>query len=275
MRLDFTMERYRDLCEAIVQSGYTPMTVRGYLEAETLPARLAVVRHDVDSAPRQEPKIARIENGFGIKATYYFRHRHSIFRPEVMRSLAGMGHEVGYHYEAMDKGKGDSRKAIEIFGRELAAFREVVEIKTISMHGNPLTQWDNRDLWRDHDFRSFGLAGEAYLSFDRSRIGYLSDTGRTWGPRFKVKDWLPPRPGSTDPPYAVPRIDSTDDLIEMLRSRQCDHLYLNTHAGRWADGPLDWTRHYAEDQAVRLVKRALALRRRTGGKTGRTGREGL
>lgn len=262
MRLDFTIGRYQELCEAIVQSGYTPMTVRGYLEADRLPARLAVIRHDVDSTPRQEPKIARIEQGCGIRATYYFRHRRGIFRPDIMRLIAGMGHEVGYHYEAMDKGKGDSRKAIEIFGRELADFREVVEVRTISMHGNPLTRWDNRDLWRDHDPASFGLSGEAYLSFDRSRIGYLSDTGRTWGPRFKVKDWLPPRPGSTDPAYPVPPVDSTDDLIALLRGQQADHLYLNTHAARWADGPPGWARHYAEDQAVRLVKRLVALARR-------------
>ena len=268
MRLDFTMERYGDLCRAIVESGYTPMTVRAYLEADPLPERLAVVRHDVDSTPRQEPTIAGIETGFGIRATYYFRHRPGIFRPDVMRRLADMGHEVGYHYEAMDKGRGDPAKAIEIFRRELADFREVVEIGTISMHGNPLTRWDNRDLWRAHDFQSFGLVGEAYLSFDRSRIGYLSDTGRTWGPEFKVKDWLPPKPGSTEPPYPVPRVSSTDDVIALLRSRQCAHLYLNTHAGRWADSRLDWARDYAMDQAVRLVKRALALRRRLSGRRG-------
>ncbi len=268
MRLDFTMDRYRELCQAILESGYTPMTVRAYLEAGTLPARLAVVRHDVDSTPRQEPTIAEIESSLGIRATYYFRHRRGIFRPDVMQSLAGLGHEVGYHYEAMDKGRGDSARAIEIFARELADFREVVEVKTISMHGNPLTRWDNRDLWRDHDFASFGLVGEAYLSFDRSRIGYLSDTGRTWGPRFKVKDWLPPRPGSHDPPYPVPPVDSTDDLMALLRSGQCDHLYLNTHAGRWADGLADWTKDYAFDQAVRLVKSVLALTRRPGGTRG-------
>lgn len=268
MRLDFTMERYGDLCRAIVQSGYTPLTVRAYLEAELLPARLAVVRHDVDSKPRQEPKIAGIEAGFGIRATYYFRHRPGIFRPEVMRRLAEMGHEVGYHYEAMDKARGDAAKAIDIFRRELADFRKVAEVRTISMHGNPLTRWDNRDLWHDHDFKTFGLAGEAYLSFDRSLIGYLSDTGRTWGPEFKVKDWLPPKPGSTSPPYPVPRVRSTDDLIALLRSRQCAHLYLNTHAGRWADGRLDWAGDYAFDQAVRLVKRALAAKRRLTGKGG-------
>jgi hypothetical protein len=268
MRLDFTMDRYRDLCESIVRSGYTPMTVRDYVEADRLPSSLAVVRHDVDVTPRHEQKIARIEIDFGIRATYYFRCKRGVFRPDVMREIADMGHEIGYHYEVVDKAKGHSQKALEIFGSELAAFREVAEIKTISMHGNPLTQWDNRDLWRDHDFKDFGISGEAYLSFDRSKIAYLSDTGRTWGPEFKTKDWLPPKPGSNEPPYAVPKVRTTDDLIEMMRKHQCDRLYFNTHAGRWADGSFDWIRQSIEDQAVNLVKRVLALRRRTGRNTG-------
>jgi hypothetical protein len=267
MRFDFTLDRYKDLCEAVVQSGYAPMTVREYLETPTLPSRLVVMRHDVDVTPTREPKTAQIEHGFGIRATYYFRHKRGIFHPDVMRQIAGMGHEVGYHYEVLDKAKGDSAKAARIFGDELAAFREVVEIKTISMHGNPLTRWDNRDVWRDHDFKSFGLSGEAYLSFDSSSIAYLSDTGRGWGPEFKVKDWLPPKPGSEEPPYPVPRVRTTDDLIGVIRKNQCDHMYINTHAGRWADGSFDWLTKSIEDQAVNLVKRVLALKRRASRKT--------
>lgn len=267
MRPDFTMDRYRDLCEAIVESEYVPMTVRDYLETKRLPPRLAVVRHDVDVTPRHERKVAQIESNLSIRATYYFRYKRGVFRPDVMRQIADMGHEIGYHYEVMDKARGDSQKALEIFASELTSFRDVVEVETISMHGNPLTRWDNRDLWRSHSFTDFGISGEAYLSFDRSEIAYLSDTGRTWGPEFKVKDWLPPKPGSNGPPYAVPRIHTTDGLIEMVRSHQCDRLYLNTHAGRWADGTFDWTRQFIEDQIVNLVKRALALKRRIGRNT--------
>lgn len=267
MSLDFTLGKYTDLCEAIAFSGYVPMTVRDYLEARELPSRLVVMRHDVDVVPKNEPKMALIENDFGIRATYYFRYKRGVFEPDVMRQIAAMGHEIGYHYETLDKARGDSQKALEIFASELTSFRDVVEVETISMHGNPLTRWDNRDLWRSHSFKDFGISGEAYLSFDRSKIAYLSDTGRTWGPEFKMKDWLPPKPGSNEPPCAVPRIRTTDDLIAMVRSHRCDRLYLNTHAGRWADGTFDWTGQFIEDQLVNLVKRALALKRRIGGNT--------
>jgi hypothetical protein len=263
MSLDFTIEKYTDLCEAIALSDYTPMTVRAYLETRDLPSRLVVVRHDVDTRPKNERRIALIESDFEISATYYFRYKGSVFQPDVMRDLAGMGHEIGYHYETLDRAKGNHDKAFQLFQRELATFREVVDIKTISMHGNPLTKWDNRDLWRKHDFRGLGIMGEAYLSF--KNIVYLSDTGRTWSPRYKVKDMLPSN-ADAQGQAMTPQVHSTDDVIKLIEARQCHHLYLNTHAGRWGTGTLDWAVSLAQDSAVNIVKQGIALRAFVNGK---------
>jgi hypothetical protein len=141
------------------------MTVRAYLERQDMPSKLAVMRHDVDVRPKNEPKMALVESDFGIRATYYFRYKVGVFQPDVIGKIAAMGHEIGYHYEALDKAKGNFEKALDVLKCELDAFNEVVGIKTVSMHGNPLTRWDNRDLWREHDLRDYGVLGEAYLSF--------------------------------------------------------------------------------------------------------------
>ena len=261
MSFDFTIEKYRDLCEAIASSDYTPMTVRAYLETRDLPSKLVVVRHDVDVRPENEPRTALIESDFGIRATYYFRYKGGVFQPDVMKKIAAMGHEIGYHYETLDKAKGNCEKALEMFKCELDAFKEVVDIKTISMHGNPLTQWDNRDLWRKYDFRDFGVLGEAYLSFHD--IVYLTDTGRTWSPAYKVKDMLLPDTkggGQSDMP---PKVHSTDDIIKLMETGQYHHLYLNTHASRWGSSALDWATSLAQDTAVNIIKRGLALRARS------------
>ena len=37
--------------------------------------------------------------------------------------------------------------AICDFGRNLEKFRKFYPVKTICMHGSPLSKWDNRDLW--------------------------------------------------------------------------------------------------------------------------------
>lgn len=258
MSIDFTIGKYTDLCEAIAFSGYTCLTVRAYLETRDLSSRLIVMRHDVDASPRNEPKTALIESDFGISATYYFRYKPNIFRPDVVLDIAAMGHEIGYHYETLDRAKGDLQKALELFGRELAAFKEVIDIKTVSMHGNPLTQWDNRDLWRKYDLRDFGILGEAYLSFHD--IVYLTDTGRTWSPAYKVKDKLPPGLKGAGLGDSAHEVRSTDDVIKLIETGRYHHLYLNTHAGRWGADALDWATSLAKDRAVNIVKLGLALR---------------
>jgi hypothetical protein len=258
MSLDFTLARYRELCKAILSSGYTPMTVLQYLESSGPPGRFAIIRHDVDRAVGNARRMAQLESDLGISATYYFRYRKGTFRPDTMIDMARMGHEIGYHYEAVDKARGDCRRAVEIFEREISAFREFVQVKTISMHGNPLTRWDNRDLWREHDFRSYGVLGEAYLSFND--VLYLSDTGRTWGHGYKVKDWLPGSEGGEQRMPGGSELQTTCDLIRLVETGQSHHLYLNTHPERWAYSTPSWLVSLVKDKAVNAVKWALSLK---------------
>jgi hypothetical protein len=258
MNLDFTMGKYMDLCQAIVSSGYAPMTVRAYLEMQNLPSKLVVVRHDVDAPPKNELRTALIETGLGMSATYYFRYNDRVFQPDVMKRIAAMGHEIGYHYETLDKAKGDSEKALEMFKCEIAKFREVVDVKTISMHGNPLTRWDNRDMWRKYDFRELGVLGEAYLSF--RDIVYLSDTGRTWGAAHKVKDKLFSGVDGEEQPCITSEVHSTDDVIKLIKSGRFHRLYLLTHAARWGNNTFDWAVSLLQDTAVNTVKWGACLR---------------
>jgi hypothetical protein len=175
-----------------------------------------------------------------------------------------MGHEIGYHYETLDTAKGDFEKALELFKHELAAFREIAEIKTASMHGNPLTKWDNRDLWHKSELSDFGLLGEAYLSFHD--IVYLTDTGRTWGPAYKVKDALPLKAQGEGRSDIAPKVHSTDDVIKLIETGQYHHLYLNTHARRWGTSGFDWATFLAKDATMNVAKRGLALMARNGQK---------
>ena len=55
----------------------------------------------------------------------------------------------------MDKAKGNLEEAMKIFEAELKAFRKVCDVKTICMHGNPLSRWTNKDVWDKYDFNDF------------------------------------------------------------------------------------------------------------------------
>jgi len=47
--------------------------------------------------------------------------------------------------------------AICDFERNLEKLRELYPVKTICMHGSPLSKWDNRDLWKRYNYRDYGI----------------------------------------------------------------------------------------------------------------------
>src|SRR5690625_8009539 len=91
-----------------------------------------------------------------------------------------MGHEICYHYESMDTADGDPVLALKHFEDGLKRLRDVTEIRTICMHGSPLSRYDNRDLWKSYSYRDYGINAEPYFDMDFSRVLYLTDTGRRW-----------------------------------------------------------------------------------------------
>lgn len=215
MNLDFTINKYRQLCDTLCRCGYTSSTVAAYLGNPNGEQKVIVIRHDVDRKPQQALRMARVEYELGIRSTYYFRFNKKVFQPQLIRKIAEMGHEIGYHYETLDKAKGNYERAIQIFKYELDEFRKVAEIKTICMHRNPLAKWDSRDLWSQYDFKKFGILGEAYLSLNN--VIYLSDTGRTWEAKHKVKDWFPSDANNHAKKDGDIVVSSTDDITELIK----------------------------------------------------------
>ena len=99
------------------------------------------------------------------------------FDEGVIREIASMGHEIGYHYEDMDFAKGDVDKAYELAKKHLAQLREVDGVKTICMHGSPRSPNDNKEVWKKYDYRELGIIAEPYFELDFSKVLYLTDTG--------------------------------------------------------------------------------------------------
>ena len=255
--MDFTLAKYEELCKALVDSDCTPVSVCTYLdlEAQPQPNRCIIIRHDVDRKPEQAMKMAELENSFGIASTYYFRKKEEVFEPEIIKEIANMGHEIGYHYEVMDKADGDFEKAIKIFEDELKEFRKICDVKTICMHGNPLSKWVNKDIWGKYDFKDFGIFGEPYLSIDYKKVLYLTDTGRKWNSKFSVKDVVGANSQRNE------KMKSTDDVIRLIKERDVEQMCILAHPERWSDGFGAWLKELAWQNVknagkVILVKRA-------------------
>jgi hypothetical protein len=135
----------------------------------------------------------------------------------------------------------------------------------MAMHGNPLTKHDNRDMWKEHDFRDVGIEIAAYFTIDYTKVRYYSDTGRNWDEsRGKMYDMV-------DSGQAT-RLTTTPTLIDHLTADPRDTCIL-THPNRWTNGLLSWSYNAAFDYAALIAKRLLTAVRgsKQPGSTGRTG----
>ena len=251
--MDFTLSRYKDLCAELLDSGYTPLTVYSYLGGQKKNNnnnKLVVLRHDIDRKCGNALRMAELEHELGIQSTYYFRVPYT-FKPDIIRKIKDLGHEVGYHYEVLSKANGDYEKAVELFEQELSEFRKITDAKTISMHGSPLSRYDNRDLWKRYDFKEFGIVGEAYLSI--KDVNYFSDTGRSWNWKNKMRDFMIDNNNDKD----LIGVNTTDELIRLIKSERVKRLYILAHPERWTSNKNEWIFNYMKDYVFNVGKKVL------------------
>ncbi|MBC8179926.1 hypothetical protein H8E88_02270 [candidate division KSB1 bacterium] len=183
---DFTKEKYTQLLKALQDRGFFFMIFEQFIQSPR--DRFVILRHDVDKLPENSLLTAQIENDLGIKGTYYFRAVPESYDEKIIRQIAELGHEIGYHYENLTTTKGNLQLAIEDFRSNLEMLRKLYPVKTICMHGSPLSKYDNRKMWEEYDYRDFGLIGEPYFDVNFSEVLYLTDTGRRWdGFDFSVR----------------------------------------------------------------------------------------
>lgn len=263
MTLDFTLNKYRELCGTIAHSDYTLLTLEEYFSLKKLPEKFIILRHDVDDEPEYALKMAKLENELGVRSTYYFRTIENVFKKDIILKIRDMGHEVGYHYEVLDEACGNYTEAIELFKQCLEKFNDICEIKTIAQHGSPLlgnlnatsvsgmyeiikslargnkvfTNWVNVDIWKEYDFRDFGIIGEAYISIDFNSLFYISDTGMSWNNKYRMKDVVKGQVVDINSKYGV---KNTDSIIDIIEGSRIDHIYLLIHADQWRDNMKDW-----------------------------------
>ena len=239
--MDFTVRKYAELIEALRNRGFSEL----------------ILRHDVDRLPQNSLCTAHIEAERGIKGVYYFRAVPESWDDAVIRGVADLGHEVGYHYESLAVCDGDKVAAYDDFCRNLERLRQLLPVKKICMHGSPRSAYDNRDLWKKYDYRSLGIESEAYLDTDFSKTFYLTDTGRRWdGFKVSVRDKIA---GWQDIWLARGWVfQSTDDVIAGLKARIIpDRLMLTVHPQRWNPFGLRWAEEFVGQKAKNLIKKMI------------------
>jgi hypothetical protein len=252
---DFTLDMFRKLVETLVGAGYRFITFEEYLNRYPVPGKGVIMRHDIDRRPGNALLTARLENKIGVKASYYFRMVKESFDASIIKHIAEMGHEIGYHYEDLTLTKGDIKKAIANFQDNLNRLREIVPVKTICMHGSPLSRWDNREMWRKYNYKDFDIMGEPYIDIDFSQVFYLTDTGRCWnGEKKSIRDRV-------NPGFNI-EFKSTNDIIENLITGSFPgSVMFNIHSQRWDNRFFPWASELIRQNIKNIIKASIVRRK--------------
>ena len=263
MDMDFTHKKYSQLLNVFIDNGYRFITFENYCNRERgNDDKFVILRHDVDLKAENSLEIAKIEHHFGIKASYYFRVVEQSNKPEIIKAIASMGHEIGYHYEDMTVCEGQAEKAIAHFEKCLSYFRQYYPVETICMHGSPRSKFDGRDLWKDYDYHDYGIIGEPYFDVDFSRCFYLTDTGRRWdGFSVSVRDKISKYQDVwTSKGWTY---HGTDDVIRAVAEKAFPkQVMMTTHPQRWTDSFFPWVAEWVIQNVKNVVKKKMIKERK-------------
>lgn len=260
MAKDFTYTVLQNLYEALKQQGYQFLPYKEFYQIKNVEAQKVVcLRHDVDDRFLHSLHVAKMQQKMGIRGTFYFRSIPQSFNETVIKEIAALGHEIGYHYETMDTASGDVAKAFEEFKFQLERLRKLAPVTTACMHGSPLSKYDNRDLWKHYRYQDLGLIAEPYFDTDFNAVFYLTDTGRRWdGQHVSVRDKAMLERPVTNPQFLKLSFHSTFDVLKGLNSGSFpNHILITFHPQRWTNDSVLWCRELLLQSLKNTIKRFL------------------
>jgi len=252
--MDFTLKKYREILDALNEADYSYQAFEEFIQNPK--EKVIVLRHDVDLLPQNSLRFAKIQAELGIKGSYYFRAVSQSWDENIIKEIASLGHEVGYHYETMDTANGSIDKAWDEFRFHLDALRKLVDVKTICMHGSPRSKFDNKEIWNKYDYKSLGIIGEPYYDINFDNVFYLTDTGRHWdGWKTSVRDKVPQQKEWIKQCLVY---HSTDDIIKAIKENRLPNQIMFTfHPQRWHDKIFPWLKELAFQNVKNQIKKMI------------------
>lgn len=250
--MDFTVKKYTQLLDALILQGYTFQTFNDFIVEPK--GKSIVLRHDVDLLPYNSLAFAKIQANKNVKGVYYFRAVPESWNEKVIKEIASLGHEIGYHYECLTTCNGDMEKAIKDFEYNLNNLRKLAPVSTICMHGSPMSKYDSKDLWKTNDYKKYGIIAEPYFDVDFTKVFYITDTGRKWdGNKVSVRD-------KVNSNFEI-SFHATDEIIASLNKKQFPQQVMFTfHPQRWNDNKIMWSKELLMQNVKNIIKKYLFVK---------------
>lgn len=185
--MNFVYSEWDSFCSELYNNGLKSVTAASILraanEGKLREERFINLKHDVESSPAKALDLARIEHKYGHCATYYVQaYLMTDKNKELFLKIQQLGHEVTYHHDVIDSGKGILDEAIKIYQYNLNKFEKLgFHVETVCQHGNPLSDFDNRNFFRNPIVKKkFPNQVDVMVNF-MEQIGrkyvYISDVG--------------------------------------------------------------------------------------------------
>tara|TARA_Y100000768_G_scaffold119272_2_gene88122 strand:- start:140 stop:973 length:834 start_codon:yes stop_codon:yes gene_type:complete len=186
----FIYKQWDQFCRKLTRNGFVSIDINTIVSSNNSQNFISL-KHDVETAPKRALKLAKIENKYGHKGTYYVQayllnNKKNI---NILSKIQELGHEVSYHHDVMDSNNGNISKADLEFERNVKIFeKNGFTVNTTCQHGNPVMKRigysSNRDFFRDSVIsKKYSSITEVMVNLKRRincNFTYVSDAGYGW-----------------------------------------------------------------------------------------------
>jgi len=250
----FVYKKWEKFCKELSKNGLYSITAKNYINAYS-DERAFVLKHDVETNPKNALEMAKIEHKYGHKGSYYVQSY--LLEKEdnisVLKEIQNLGHEVTYHHDVMDSNKGDIEKALVEFEENIELFQKNgFEVTTVCQHGNPVVErigyTSNRDFFRNPKvFEKYSYIFDIMVNYPKITIkyDYYSDAGRKFNLIYDPVNNDIIKSDDKNKPYK--NLDVLCD--ELLKSK--NNFIISTHPHRWMTSSL---KYIFKDLVFKTVK---------------------
>lgn len=254
----FVYKKWDSFCKKLSESGMVSIPAREITGDTKI---YTILKHDVETNVSKALAIARIEQKYGHRGSYYVQAYllNDAKNISVLKEIQSMGHEVSYHYDVMDSCKGNVERAITEFETNKKLFEENgFKLETLCQHGNPIVErigyTSNRDFFRNKNVQAlYSELSDIMVDF-KEKHGtdylYFSDAGRQFQLIFDPLNNDIVKSDDKNVPYK-----STDELFLAL-DRSGGNI-ISIHPHRWTASALKYMLKAFVFKTVKTVAKVL------------------
>ena len=183
--MEFTFAAYRRALQTARARFDRITSAADFLDepaAQRAAGSVLILRHDCERDLTKALEIARIERDLGLRGSYYIRvhsEYYNLMLPAeraILRQIAGMGHEIGLHYEPRFYDQ-DGMTLLDGIRADTAVLRAILgadhALRSLTPHQPTLSPPDFAALAHE------GLV-DLYTHPDFRPLDYYSDSGMRW-----------------------------------------------------------------------------------------------